>query len=309
MTGADRLGSWPASDPDRELADDPTFVPEPQVWPDPAAGPWPRRRRPADLRPPAPRDDAAWPGPPGPAPGPPGPPPARSPAGDEGPATRAWSMFDDPEDSGPSTAAWAALNEAEEPAEPSGWDDIPQPEPWPFTGPAADGAQGATGAQARPPRPGAGPDRPTPPHAWADPAGTTHVPGHSTTHVPGHDQSGWGSADHDRPVPSEWGRSIDQDAPAAWRQVDHRGRPPQTGAAPGGQHALGVSDPSRTGTGHRGASGVGRAQRRRAASGRGARERKIWPRRAAIFAAVVVVMVVSWFWIFPWLETVLPAEY
>jgi hypothetical protein len=35
----------------------------------------------------------------------------------------------------------------------------------------------------------------------------------------------------------------------------------------------------------------------------------VWPRRVAIFAAVVVVMLVSWYWIFPWLETVLPSEY
>jgi hypothetical protein len=52
----------------------------------------------------------------------------------------------------------------------------------------------------------------------------------------------------------------------------------------------------------------GRALRRLAA-GKGAREKRVWPRRLAILAAVVVVMVVSWYWIFPWLETVLPSEY
>jgi len=52
----------------------------------------------------------------------------------------------------------------------------------------------------------------------------------------------------------------------------------------------------------------GRA-RRLAKAGRGAREKRVWPKRLAIFAAIVVVMLVSWFWIFPWLETVLPSEY
>ena len=50
-------------------------------------------------------------------------------------------------------------------------------------------------------------------------------------------------------------------------------------------------------------------QRGAARPRRGARERRAWPGRLALLALVAVAMVVCWLWVFPWLETVLPAEF
>jgi hypothetical protein len=35
----------------------------------------------------------------------------------------------------------------------------------------------------------------------------------------------------------------------------------------------------------------------------------MWPRVLIIMTLIAVAMVVCWFWVFPWLETVLPSEF
>jgi hypothetical protein len=384
MTGADQLGPWPTPDPDQApggALDDNTLVPEPEVWPDEAAGAWPRRRR--SALPPIPTDQTPWA-------------PDRPAAGDGGPSTEAWSMDDDPDDGGQQTQAWPSTGGRDEPEPAPGWDALPQPEPWlpappPLTPPSRRGSwppalgpggplpgedvqatqawrpgpgPGLDPAPAAPPPrlgPGRRPDRPTPPHAWADPgaqgptdrgrpapaparrrgppaepgaATQAWAPGPGGAHAapgggpprPGHGQAseqapgqgpGWRPDERGHPPepgpPGQGGQP-----PGGWQGVDHRARP-QGGSNAYGGHQGGAPEWAPPWAGRASATrgmgpgeqvvAPGRARRRQTASGRGAREKKVWPRRAAILAAIVILMVVSWFWIFPWLETVLPSEY
>jgi hypothetical protein len=48
------------------------------------------------------------------------------------------------------------------------------------------------------------------------------------------------------------------------------------------------------------------ARRKRPA---GERQARAWPRIVAVVAWIVLVMVVCWFYVFPWLERVLPESF
>jgi len=56
-----------------------------------------------------------------------------------------------------------------------------------------------------------------------------------------------------------------------------------------------------------------RAERLRAQQGqarvRGKRARRAWPRRLVLVGVILAAMAVCWFWIFPWLESVLPTDF
>jgi hypothetical protein len=56
------------------------------------------------------------------------------------------------------------------------------------------------------------------------------------------------------------------------------------------------------------------AERDRPAGGRRTRQteersRSSWPRIVAILSWIVLLMVICWFYVFPWLERVLPANF
>jgi hypothetical protein len=148
------------------------------------------------------------------------------------------------------------------------------------------------------------------------------------------------------PPPADWAAAIPTDIPAARRAADPSAtrmwRPDAadaepgvplggTGAAAGGRPA-GPGDGVWTGPTDRGQGGrtpgspaaradavpaeepgemrreaPPRARRTRPAAG--ARQARAWPRVVAVISWIVLVMVVCWFYVFPWLERVLPENF
>jgi hypothetical protein len=51
------------------------------------------------------------------------------------------------------------------------------------------------------------------------------------------------------------------------------------------------------------------AKARRTGPAAGARQARAWPRVVAVISWIVLVMVVCWFYVFPWLERVLPENF
>jgi hypothetical protein len=79
--------------------------------------------------------------------------------------------------------------------------------------------------------------------------------------------------------------------------ADRRGRDPAAGA--GYQAGVGLADEPGD-------------IRRKGSAGRrpaGERQARAWPRIVAIISWIVLVMVVCWFYVFPWLERVLPENF
>jgi len=203
-----------------------------------------------------------------------------------------------PADELPSTQA-----EWDQPAPPS-WLDDPSPQ-----APAAPSAHGPTPPRPDPPAPAA-PDEtaawPAPaPEAWADPEPF--------------------ASPAVGPPPADWASAIPTDVPAA-RRAGHPGaatrawRPDEAvEAEPGVPLGAGTS----TGEGQAGyARAAGPApmpveepeevwppaegRRKRPA---GERQARAWPRIVAVVSWIVLVMVVCWFYVFPWLERVLPENF
>jgi hypothetical protein len=117
------------------------------------------------------------------------------------------------------------------------------------------------------------------------------------TQVFGDDQLWWDGADESPATPETWGAVDAQAGAPAWQGF---GAPP--------------SEPDASTTAGADAIRPSRAERLRAPDApartyKGTRERKVWPKRVAILVAIAVVMVVSWYWVFPWLDSVMPAEF
>ena len=55
--------------------------------------------------------------------------------------------------------------------------------------------------------------------------------------------------------------------------------------------------------------GSTRALRQRIAATGGARVRRVWPQRLAVGLLIAAALVVCWYWVFPWLENILPSEF
>ena len=140
------------------------------------------------------------------------------------------------------------------------------------------------------------------------------------------------------PPPADWAAAIPTDVPAARRAADPAAatgmwRPDQAAdaepgvplGAPGGRPAARTSrawapadEEQATGSRVRGRpapmeepgevrrKGPAPARRKRPA---GERQARAWPRIVAIISWIVLVMVVCWFYVFPWLERVLPESF
>jgi hypothetical protein len=244
------------------------------------------------------------------------------------PAPQSW--LDDPA-SPPSSAP--------PPAGPSGHLPTPsRPDP---AGPAPD----ETAAWPAP-SPEAAPDEtaawPAPsPHAWADPEPPPRPSPWASQPGAGNGAGPLGPPPAG-PPPADWAAAIPTDVPAARRAADpgaatrvwrpdeaveaEPGVPLGAGTAPGGEPTaraggpgLGGPAPARSG------SRVARpapvpadepeqVRRKTPPEGRrkrpaGERRARAWPRIVAIVSWIVLVMVVCWFYVFPWLERVLPENF
>jgi hypothetical protein len=84
-----------------------------------------------------------------------------------------------------------------------------------------------------------------------------------------------------------------------WASPDAQGwRDPSAGMGQDPDDALFVTEPGST-----------RALRQRVAATGGARVKRVWPQRLAVACLIAVALVVCWYWIFPWLENILPSEF
>jgi hypothetical protein len=148
------------------------------------------------------------------------------------------------------------------------------------------------------------------------------------------------------PPPADWAAAIPTDIPAARRAADPSAtqlwRPDAADAEPGvplggtrapaGGRPAGPGGDARTGPIDRGqgrrtpgsptaradavpAEEPGEVRRKASAKARrtrpaaGARQARAWPRVVAVISWIVLVMVVCWFYVFPWLERVLPENF
>ena len=148
------------------------------------------------------------------------------------------------------------------------------------------------------------------------------------------------------PPPADWAAAIPTDIPAARRAADASAtrmwRPDAADAEPGvplggtrapaGGRPVGPGGDARTGPVGRGHGGrtagspaatadavpaeePGEVRRKAPAKARrtrpaaGARQARAWPRVVAVISWIVLVMVVCWFYVFPWLERVLPENF
>jgi hypothetical protein len=119
------------------------------------------------------------------------------------------------------------------------------------------------------------------------------------------------------PPPADWAAAIPTDIPAArragdpsatgiWRRDASDAEP---GVPLGGTRAptarAGAVPAEEPGEVRRKAS----AKARRTRPAAGARQARAWPRVVAVISWIVLVMVVCWFYVFPWLERVLPENF
>jgi hypothetical protein len=281
------------------------------------------------------QQDPIWEAPPAPEPlpeqGPPDPQPSAWPFEE---TTQSWDASDSsfiwPADELPSTSA-----EWNTPAPPS-WLDEPGQPPAAHTTPAAsepDLDQTAAWSSPWADQPGSGngaPPHPTGPTPGATLPGPAVVPPGPPPVVP----SG--------PPPADWAEAIPTDVPAArradpastraWRPDEGVGAEPGVPLGPGPRPRAGEGATSRMARlrGPAGADPVSRAfgtraadravplpdiepeeaprQRRRERQA-GERQARAWPRIVAVISWIVLVMVVCWFYVFPWLERVLPENF
>ena len=225
-----------------------------------------------------------------------------------------------PADEPPSTQA-----EWDQPA-PRSWPDDPSPQ-----APPAPSAYGPTPPRPDPTAPTA-PDEtaawpPPAPDAWADPEPAPRPSPWASQPGAGNGASPAGPVAPPAagPPPTDWASAIPSDVPAA-RRAGHPGaatrewRPDEAvEAEPGVPLGAGTAAGG-------GQAGHARASRPApmpvdepeeewpAAEGRrkrpaGERQARAWPRIVAVISWIVLVMVVCWFYVFPWLERVLPENF
>jgi hypothetical protein len=113
------------------------------------------------------------------------------------------------------------------------------------------------------------------------------------------------------PPPADWASAIPSDVPAAHRAADpstatRMWRPDQAEREPG--------VPLGAGGGYAPVEEPGEVRRKDAPAARrkrpaGERRARAWPRVVAIICWIVFLMVVCWFYVFPWLERVLPESF
>jgi hypothetical protein len=272
------------------------------------------------------QQDPIWeeaPGQPLPEPGQPDPAPSAWPFEE---TTQSWEPSDRsfiwPSDELPSTSA-----EWDTPA-PRSWLDDPDPRP-----PGAPSAGAQAPAPPLPdPVPPPAPDQtaawPAPdPHAslWPDqdpdpqaPLGPGPDPAARSSAWAGHPGTGNGAPPSAAgPPPADWAAAIPTDIPAARRAAD----PSATGiwrrdaadAEPG--VPLGGTRAPAARSDAVPAEEPGEVRRKAPAKARrtrpaaGARQARAWPRVVAVISWIVLVMVVCWFYVFPWLERVLPENF
>jgi hypothetical protein len=173
-----------------------------------------------------------------------------------------------------------------EPAAPPAWMD--EPDPPPATPPLPPPAPSWSG-------PGNGVPPPAPAPAWSSGPGIEVPPS--------------------APPPADWAEAIPTDVPAAMRGADpgaaiRAWRPDETveaePAVPLGptRRPPAQATPSATAEARR--SGPPEARRIRQADDQA---RRSWPRIVAVVSWIVLLMVVCWFYLFPWLERVLPENF
>ena len=272
---SDRSFIWP---PD-ELPSTPAEWDQPaqaRDWlDDPAAGP---------AASPEPDQTAAWPGP--------------------GPGTRAWEEPAADPTPEPRAPLWGS--------QPGSGNGLP---PAPPTGPAASVPLAGAITPAPPPPP-AGPVGP-PPDDWAsaiptdvpaarraaDPSATTVWPGDEAADA----EPGVPLGPGNRPRPAGVGGARrERRAPR-----DPRGGATELAGAPGTRTAprpaRGSSEAAEA-AGAAGATPIDTGKGRRNGQG-GERQARAWPRVVAVISWIVLVMVLCWYYVFPWLERVLPENF
>jgi hypothetical protein len=119
------------------------------------------------------------------------------------------------------------------------------------------------------------------------------------------------------PPPADWAAAIPTDIPAARRAADPTAtrlwRPDTADAEPG--VPLGGTRARAARADAVPAEEPGEVRRKATAKARttrpagGARQARAWPRIVAVISWIVLVMVVCWFYLFPWLERVLPENF
>jgi hypothetical protein len=159
---------------------------------------------------------------------------------------------------------------------------------------------------------------PAPPPAWTDePALPPATPPPSAAPLdwpPGPGNGGPAPASA-TPPPADWAAHIPTDVPAAMRGADpgaatRAWRPDETveaePAVPLGptRRPAAQAAPSPAGEARR--SGQPEARRIRQVDHRA---RRSWPRIVAVVSWIVLLMVVCWFYVFPWLERILPENF
>jgi hypothetical protein len=230
---------------------------------------------------------------------------------DELPSTQAeWdqpgstSWLEDPQPAAPpepdQTAAWPA------PGSRAAWEDPapepatePRPSPW-ASQPGAGNGVAPPGPQPAGPQP-AGP----PPDDWAA-AIPTDVPAARRAADPSSTQV-W------RPDEAEPGVPLGPGAGAPGGTTRRRRRPPageatDFGGGAGPRTARGAAEAAGEpgGAGRTAAIDTGKGRRNRPA---GERQARAWPRVVAVISWIVLLMVLCWYYVFPWLERVLPENF
>ena len=210
-----------------------------------------------------------------------------------------------------------------EPGASRSWLDDPAPAPQPPT-PPSDQTAGWPGSGPTSPSdqaagwPGAGPT-PRPPDqtaAWPGPRPTPEAGQASAWSAgPG---LGNGVPPPSAPSPGDWAAAIPTDVPAARRGSDPGGAasawPPDPAVDIEPAVPLGRTQQPPAGTSSYGAAGPDEAQRTAPSDRRRFRQPedrpgRSWPRIVAVISWIVLVMVVCWFYVFPWLERVLPESF
>jgi hypothetical protein len=120
------------------------------------------------------------------------------------------------------------------------------------------------------------------------------------------------------PPPADWASAIPTDVPAAHRTADSTAatrmwRPDQAEHEPGVPLGAGPATTATRAGDYAPADEPGEVRRKGSPARRkrpaGERRARTWPRVVAIVAWIVFLMVVCWYYVFPWLERVLPESF
>jgi hypothetical protein len=165
--------------------------------------------------------------------------------------------------------------------------------------------------------------RPTPPSgdrtaAWSPPEPSAWAPPEPSAWAPP-PAPGNGVQPPAAPPPADWAAAIPTDVPAARRVVDQQAatRAWRPDEAVDAEPAVPLGAPTRAPTGRAARpaaepaelwpdeepSDTGRAGRA------GDRPARTWPRVVAVISWIVLVMVLCWYYVFPWLERMLPENF